>query len=380
MPRLHRFIFAVIVFLPTLISYASAQVPHASPTPEDGERVPTEEVHLTISAEGPLKGFTPKLRSEDFTVYEDGVAQTVTSMSLIPAHVMVLIDSGAALTFAKNREMTNLAAMLVVDNLPEGTTCSVAQYSEHVSPIVPWTEDRDRAVTQLIGAIRTGRRSMLGEALKYALESFKSQPVGNRHLILVTDGIDGPAAINIGNAAFRDLAPANIAVHILSLTKMEQEGAKDAVKRVRINLDPHPSKPRVQKEIYDDMLNSLPIKAEMREFMRTANESQQIVIVDLDFERRKILRTRRGEWEKGEGNLQTIAVETGGSIRTPVDTTALLNSAIDVARSIGSNYDVTYTPSRTISDASDKAPRNVLIASRSDAIKLKTRKTLSVPK
>ena len=380
MLRLHNFIFTVIVSLLTLITCASAQEPRTTPTPDDAVRVPTEEVHLTINAEGPYQGFTPKLRTEDFTVYEDGVAQTVTSMRMIPARVMVLIDSGAALTFAKDRDMTNLAAMLVVHNLPEGTTCSVAQYNEHVSSIVPWTEDRDRAVTQLIGAIRTGRRSMLGEALKFAFESFKSQPIGNRHLILLTDGIDGPAAINNESAALRDLAAANIAVHILSLTKMEQEGAKDAVKTVRINLDPHPTKPRVQKEIYDDMLNSLPIKAEMREFMRTANESQQIVIVDLDIERRKMLKMRRGEWEKGEVTLQKVAVETGGSIRTPVDTTALLNSAIDVARSIGSNYDVTYTPSRTISEASDKAPRNVLIASRSDAIKLRTRKTLSIPK
>ena len=380
MLRLHNFIFTVIVSLLTLITCASAQEPRATPTPDDAVRVPTEEVHLTINAEGPYQGFTPKLRTDDFTVYEDGVAQTVTSMRMIPARVMVLIDSGAALTFAKDRDMTNLAAMLVVHNLPEGTTCSVAQYNEHVSSIVPWTEDRDRAVTQLIGAIRTGRRSMLGEALKFAFESFKSQPIGNRHLILLTDGIDGPAAINNESAALRDLAAANIAVHILSLTKMEQEGAKDAVKTVRINLDPHPTKPRVQKEIYDDMLNSLPIKAEMREFMRTANESQQIVIVDLDIERRKMLKMRRGEWEKGEVTLQKVAVETGGSIRTPVDTTALLNSAIDVARSIGSNYDVTYTPSRTISEASDKAPRNVLIASRSDAIKLRTRKTLSIPK
>jgi hypothetical protein len=276
--------------------------------------------------------------------------------------------------------MTNLAAMLVVDNLPEGTACAVAQYSEKVAPIVPWTEDRDRAVTQLIGAIRTGRRSMLSDALKYVLESFKSQPLGNRHLILLTDGIDEPAAINIESEAFRDLAAANIAVHVLSLTTMEQKGAKDAVKTVRINLDPHLTKPRVQKEVFDDMINNLPIKAELREFMRTANESQQMVIVDLDIERRRMLRTRRGEWEKGEASLQKIAADTGGSIRTPVDTTALLNSAIDVARGIGSHYDVTYTPSQTISEKSDKAPRSVSVASRSDAIKLRTRKTLSIPK
>ena len=380
MPRPHTFNFAVIVSLLTLVRCASAQEPLATPTPEESVRVPTEEVHLTISAEGPYRGFTPKLRTDDFMIYEDGVAQTVTSMRLIPAQVMVLIDSGAALTFAKDRDITNLAAMLIVDNLPEGTTCSVAQYSEKVAPIVPWTEDLDRAVVQLIGAIKTGRRSMLGDALKYGLESFKSQPMANRHLILLTDGIDGPAAIKSESASFTDLATANIAVHVLSVTKMEQEGAKDAVKTVRINMDPHPTRPRVQKEIYAEMLNSLNIRAPQREFMRTQNEAQQVVIVDLDIERRKMLKTRRGEWEKGEVNLQKIAADTGGTIRTPVDATALLNSAIDVARGIGSHYDVTYTPTRAISEASNKAPRNVSVASRSDALKLKTRKTLSVPK
>ena len=380
MPNFRSFFFAVIVSLLTLTSRVSAQEPQVTPTPEDSERVPTEEVHLTISAEGPYRGFTPKLRTNDFTIYEDGVAQTITSMSQIPAHVAVLVDSGAAFTFAKDREITNLATLLIVDNLPEGTTCSVAQYSERVMPLVPWTEDLDRAVSQLIGAIRTGRRSMLGDALEYALESFKSQPMANRHLILLTDGIDGPAAIKSESAAFHDLASANISVHVLSLTKMEQQGAKDAVKTVRINLDPHPTRPRIQKEIYDEMLNSLNIRPVQREFMRTHNEAQQIVIVDLDIERRKMLKTRRGEWEKGELNLQKIATDTGGSIRTPVDATGLLNSAIDVARGIGSHYDVTYTPSRLIGEASDKAPRNVSVTSRSDAMKLKTRKTLSIPK
>ena len=221
---------------------------------------------------------------------------------------------------------------------------------------------------------------MLGDALKYALESFKSQPMANRHLILLTDGIDGPAAIKSESAAFRDLASANISVHVLSLTKMEQEGAKDAVKTVRINLDPHPTRSRVQKEIYDEMLNSLNIRPVQREFMRTHNEAQQMVIVDLDIERRKMLKTRRGEWEKGEVILQKIATDTGGNIRTPVDAAGLLNSAIDVARGIGSHYDVTYTPTRVIGEASGKGPRNVSVASRSDALKLNTRKTLSIPK
>jgi hypothetical protein len=107
------------------------------------------------------------------------------------------------------------------------------------------------------------------------------------------------------------------------------------------------------------------------------NEAQQIIIIDLDIERKKMLKDRRAEWEKGEAGLQKIAADTGGYIRTPVDTEGLLASAMEIAEAIGLYYDLTYIPSRAISGATGQE-RAVSITSRSDAIRLKTRKTLTV--
>lgn len=59
----------------------------------------------------------PKLRPDDFTIYEDDVAQTVTSMRTLPARVMILLDTGAALTFAKTSQVSALVAQIVVSNL-----------------------------------------------------------------------------------------------------------------------------------------------------------------------------------------------------------------------------------------------------------------------
>jgi hypothetical protein len=109
------------------------------------------------------------------------------------------------------------------------------------------------------------------------------------------------------------------------------------------------------------------------------NEAQQIIIVDLDGERKKMLRTRREEWMKGETRLQELAVETGGNVRTPSVPADLFTDAAEIARGIGSHYDVTYTPSRTLAESGGKAKRIVSVASRSDVVKLRTRKTLTAP-
>lgn len=356
----------------------TAQEPSPSPAPDDTIRVPTEEVHLTLHAQGPYAGLTPKLRADDFTIFEDGIPQTVTSMRTMPARVMVMVDSGAALTFAKTSQVTTLLAQIVVNNLPEGSFCSVAQYSDRVETIVPWTAERNRAVVELDGVVKTGRRSLLRSALEHVRQSFVSQPIENRHLILITDGLDGARAIDPKAVEFVALAAANIVVHVVSYTSLEQAGAKEAGKTVRINLDPRPSRPRVPKEIFDDMLRGLAIRTENREFLKTMNEAQQIIIIDLDGERKKMLRTRREEWAKGETRLQELATETGGNVRTPSIPADLFTDAAEIARGIGSHYDVTYIPSRPLSDSAVAARRSVSVTSRSESLKLRTRKSLTV--
>lgn len=352
---------------------AVAQQPSATPPTDETVRIPSEEVHLTVLAHGAYAGFLPKLRPSDIVVYEDGVEQTITSMRNTPPSVLVLVDTGAALTFAKSAPMVRISTKILVDNLPERTVTSVMQYHEKPETISTWTEDRTEIVGKLDKGIRSGRRSHLSDALTAALRSFDTRPLENRHLILVTDGLDGQSAIKASGDEFRRIAAANIVVHVISYTDIEQKGAEHAGRRVRLNT--RPSKPRVPKVIFDDMIRSLPIRAEARAFLKSMNEAQQIIIIDLDSERRKMLRGRREEWSKAEDELGEIAIETGGSIDVPVSAVDLWTSASEVARSIGSYYDVTYTPAKTIAD-SGAVKRDILVESKVESIRVRTRKTL----
>ena len=375
MDRLLRGIRGMILWIFLCCAASLSQEPAASPTPDDTVRIPTEEIHLTLHAQGPYPGVVPKLRTDDFTIYENGVAQTVTSMRSLPARVMILLDAGAALTFAKTPQVSTLVAQIVVSNLAEGSHLSVAQYSDSVQTIVPWTTDRMRAISDLEGAVKTGRRSLLRNALLHAKLGLALQPIENRHLILITDGLDGWNSIDPEAPELADLAAANIVVHVLSYTTLEQDGAKKAGKTVRINT--RPSKPRVSKEIFDEMLLGLPIRHEAKKFLRLQNESQQLVIIDLDVERRKMLRGRRVEWGKAETLLQDLATETGGNVRTPAIPADLFTDAAEIGKATGSHYDVTYTPTKALAEIAGKTIRKIAVTSRSDSIKLQTRRSLT---
>ncbi len=359
-----------------LTGVANAQQPVPTP-PDETIRIPTEEVHLTIRAEGPFPGVAPKLRADELMVFENGVPQTVTSVRAIPAQVLVLVDTGAALSFAKTREIATLATQLVIDDLPEGSAFSIMQYSDLIETPVGWTTDRRSAITALSTGLPTGRRSLLSDALGNALKTLVTRPAENRHLVLVTDGLDGPRAMTLESPALRALEEANIVIHVIGYTAMEEDGAKEAMRRVRLNT--RPSKPRIPKEIFDDMVRSLPISIEQKEFLRMQNEAQQIIIIDLDSERRKMLRARREEWAQGETTMAAIAIRSGGSIRVPVDATALLNDAIAIGRSIGEYFDVTYSPEHVTGTAAARKDRTISVTSRSDALKLHTRKFLRSP-
>lgn len=355
----------------TFVAAAQQSVP--TPPTDDTVRIPSEEVHLSVLAHGAYAGFLPKLRPSDIVVYEDGVEQTITSMRNTPPSVLVLVDTGAALTFAKSAAMVRVSTKILVDNLPERTVTSVMQYHEQPETIAPWTEDRVEIVGKLEKGIRSGRRSLLSDALKAAVSAFETRPLENRHLILVTDGLDGQSAINASSEDFRRIAAVNIVVHVISYTEIEQKGAEYAGRRVKINT--RKSKPRVPEIIFDDMIRSLPIRAEAKAFLESMNEAQQIIIIDLDSERRKMLRGRREEWSKAETELSEIASETGGSIDVPISAVDLWTSASEVARSIGSYYDVTYTPAKTIAD-SGAVKRNILVESKVESVRVRTRKTL----
>ncbi len=294
--------------------------------------------------------------------------------------MLVLVDTGAALTFVKSSETARLTAKLIIGSLPEGTSFSVAQYSERTETVADWTENQADTFSRIDNSIKLGRRSMLTDAFATATKVFASRPFENRHLILVTDGLDGSKAIDSKSAELRKLAAANIVLHVVSYAGIEQAGAETAGKIVKFNTKP--SRPRIPPFILEDMLRgmSLPreIRIEVEAFLRAQNEGIQFIIIDLDRERKRMLNGRRDEWKKAEEQITVIAAETGGSVSKSADLAELWAGAAEIARAIGMHYSLIYSP--TVSGSDESKPRSVMVKSAIEGINVRTRRWVVLTK
>jgi hypothetical protein len=111
----------------------------------------------------------------------------------------------------------------------------------------------------------------------------------------------------------------------------------------------------------------------------TRTPSISIATIDTDV----AMRRKRKEYERAtrdsEKQLAAIADESGGRIFLPTNTGELNAQADSIARDIGSQYVVTYRPTRPLSQAAAGEYRKVEVASRRVGLYLRSRRGYVVP-
>ena len=89
---------------------------------------------------------------------------------------------------------------------------------------------------------------------------------------------------------------------------------------------------------------------------------------------RRVRKAYEADLKKSEQALVALAEETGGSIFLPKTSDEMLSQADKVAREIGSEYVVTYRPTRPLASASPNEYRRVEVASRRVGLSLRSRR------
>src|SRR5437762_353855 len=192
-PRL--FILSAFALLACVSMPARAQSGRAKPTPPpdaDQERVFTEEVRIPLFARDEYGRFDPTLERDDIVVLEDNVPQQVRSIKRIPASVILVLGTGGELNPAQRTSNTRKAALGVVSGLRAGDAVAVLQFDKKIELIESWTTDRELAKHAIESKLHTGSGARPADALQQAAQLFADQPMGNRHVVLVTDGVDTP--------------------------------------------------------------------------------------------------------------------------------------------------------------------------------------------
>lgn len=348
--------------------------PSPSPTPksEDQETVKvfTEEVRLPIAATDTYGHYDPTLTIDDVLVLEDGKQQQIKSIQHLPANVLLLLDVGNQLGL-KDTNLTRDVAMRVINSLFAGNRIAVIQFAMKPELLQTWTTDKPGVARVLKTKMISGKSSRLADAIAAAADQFKDTAPGTRHIVIVSDGVDTPGGKVTMTNALKQLNSIQASVHILSYTVLARQELQTQTK-IRSPGD------GIQR---DGNPGSNPVANGDPTLPPTATRTPTFKIGSIDTD--VAMRRKRKEYERAtlesEKQLIEIAEESGGRMFLPANANELLTQADSIARDIGSQYVVTYRPTRPLSAAKPGEYRKVEVASRRVGLYLRSRHGYVVP-
>ncbi|HEV2862237.1 MAG TPA: VWA domain-containing protein [Pyrinomonadaceae bacterium] len=340
--------------------------PAPKPQDDDVESVYAEEVRLAVFAFDEKGRSDPRLEVDDVLVVEDGVPQQVSSVRRMPASVVLLLATGWDLNPALRANNTRDIALGFLRDLRDGDQVAALQFNGRTQLLQDWTTDRAAAARTIKSKLVSGEGSNLSQAVRRAVELLQTKPAGNRHLVLVTDGID-TATSNEYSEAVRRLNAAQATLHVISYTEVtradlkERERPKEApgitqsrADMATVGIDP--TRPPGMRSAGG--INPPSVNSGMR--------------IDPAMRRRRKMAER--EMRRGEERLKSLAEETGGNVLVPATVEEMVARGGDVAREIDAQYVVTYRPKRRLRDAPASEFRRLHVGARRLGLTLRARR------
>ena len=343
--------------------------PRPTPKPADDEEtesVYTEEVRLPVFAFDEKGNFDGTLAVDDVLVVEDDVPQQVKSVRRTPASVVLLLGTGWDLDPAVRASTTREVALAVIRNLREGDSVSVVQYNGKVDTLQGWTGDKVEAARAVRTQLVSGEGSNLSRGVRRAVELLSERPVGNRHLVVVSDGIDTAGSRDYDEAR-RRLVASQATLHVISYNAVAREQMK------RPWWKAPPEVPGAAQSRADQ--TTVGIDPTRPPGMRGPGINPHDVNSGVTFD--PALRRRRKEaereMERGQARLKSMTEETGGRLREPDTEENMGVEAAAAAREIDSQYVVTYSPKRPLRKASPTEYRRIHVGPRRQGLTLRAR-------
>lgn len=318
--------------------------PTATPALEEQEpvKVFTQEVRLPVVAYDDRERFDPTLSVEDVLVLEDGVPQSVKSVRRVPANILLVFDMGNQVAGARDSQTVREASLKIISLMREGDRFAVIQNAgRRVELMLDWTTDRAAAAHAVKTKFFSGNRSRLAECLSYSVSKLKEQPVGDTHAVIFTSGLESQSRDSIRSEPFpsdalQKLTETQASVHVFGFAALVQDFQK----------------------------NRTPLGVGGGADGRSVR-----VTVDVDFEMRRWFKKYARATKQREEQLQALARETGGRVLLPNTPEEIITLSEKVARDIGAQYVVTYSPKRPF-DASAGERRKAEAHSRRIGLQL----------
>jgi VWFA-related protein len=311
----------IILFLfaansPAVMAQSKSPTPTPSPNHDEQEIDPgdvisvnTTEILLPVTVRDSAGLLVGNLTRKDFRVFEDGVEQPLSDLSLrqVPVDVALIVDASSSV--AANLDDFRNAAEGFASHLTAGDRISLIQFDDRVLLLQDWTS----SLVQLRRALKRIQPGMFTRFHDAMLLASRDQlPLGNaRHAIIVlTDGIDSGRGTTF-DAALRAALQSQTTIYVVSNTEIERA--------------------RKQEEL-----------ATMLSGSDSAQRFNQLRIDDL--------RLGLAALADSERNLEKLTSATGGKLYKPATFNDLERTYAEVADELRHQYTLYYSPLNTKRD------------------------------
>ena len=180
--QLYKISFCLIILLVTSVIVRSQD-------PDDVITTNTSLVQLNIGVVDRQGRAVTSLTKNDFTVYEDGVKQTIQSFEPVdaPFSLALLLDvSGSTINF---RDQLKLASQRFLDALAPDDRVAVIQFDAKVKQLAGFSTDRKKTAYAIELANGKGETHFY-EALTFALRELQKEGKRRKAIVVLTDGLD----------------------------------------------------------------------------------------------------------------------------------------------------------------------------------------------
>ncbi|MGH9969433.1 MAG: VWA domain-containing protein [Pyrinomonadaceae bacterium] len=288
--------------------------PAATPTPpvkpdeqeidsEDVISVNTTEVLLPVTVRDDGGRLVSGLTRKDFRVFEDGVEQPLSDLSLrqVPVDVVLLVDASSSVS--SNLDDFRRAAEGFATHLAADDRISLIQFDDRVLLLQDWT----KSLVQLRRALRRvapGMFTRFNDAMLLAARDQLPRRNARHAIIVLTDGIDSGRGATF-DAALRAALQSQTTVYVVSNTEIERT--------------------KKQSELSGLLSGS-----------SSAVRFNQLRIDDL--------RLGLEALDASEHNLDQLTASTGGKVYKPTSFNDLERTYTEVAEELRHQYALYYSP------------------------------------
>jgi Ca-activated chloride channel homolog len=158
---------------------------------------------------------TTTLKPSDFTIYEDGVRQTINSFSATdaPFNLVLLLDTSSS---ARDEiELMRRAARRFLDELRPRDRVAIIQFSKDVELLSDLSSDREE-IEDALRRLKPGTGTSFYDSLKLAVDEVFKGVEGRKAVVALTDGVDSFGYTTFGQI-LTEIESSNILTYFLEL-------------------------------------------------------------------------------------------------------------------------------------------------------------------